>query len=167
MVCGPSSAGKSTLTLALAEKLSLEPIHLDLLRHAPNTTWVPIPAEDFATVHEAAIAGDDWVIEGNYSSHYPSRIARATGIIQLGNEPWHNAMRYVRRTLFEGPGRGGMLEGGVDQLKWSLFHYVLIEQPPKHARDRATFLASALPFLEVRNMRQLNRLYAQWGLNRG
>jgi adenylate kinase family enzyme len=167
MICGPSNAGKSTLTLAVARKLGIEPIHLDLLRHAPYTNWVPIPAEDFAVAHEAAIEGEGWVIEGNYAAHYPTRLARATGIILLGSEPWRSVFRYARRTLFEGPERAGQLEGGTDRLKWSLARYILLEQPPKHGRDREILRSSGLPFLELGDMRALNRLYAEWGLTRG
>ncbi len=38
------------------------------------------------------------------------RLARATGVILLGNQPWRGLFRYARRTLFEKQ-RTGMLDG--------------------------------------------------------
>ncbi len=166
MIAGPSGSGKSTLTLALARRLGLDPVSLDVLRHAPYTNWVPVPAQEFAAAHAKAISKEAWVIEGNYASYYPDRLARATGIIQLGNEPWHNAFRYVRRTLFEGPDRPGQLEGGTDKLKWSLFRYVLVDQPRKHDRDQQIFISSRLPLIALKDRKGLNRLYAEWDLRR-
>lgn len=42
-ILGPSNSGKSTLADAIARKRGLEPIHLDLLHHLPNTDWEPRP----------------------------------------------------------------------------------------------------------------------------
>jgi adenylate kinase family enzyme len=166
VICGPSNAGKSTLARAIGRKLDLPVVYLDLLRHEAHTNWVPKAQEEFDVAHAMAIAGDSWVMEGNYASHYPARLARATGIIFLGSEPWRSVLRYVRRTLFEGPERAGQLAGGTDRLKWSLAHYILIEQPRKHDRDRKILTASGLPMIELRAMRELGPLYAAWGLIR-
>ena len=82
-ILGPSNSGKSTLADAIAAKQGLEPIHLDRLYHLPHTDWQPRPAGEFLTLHDAAIAGERWVMDGNYSSCLPQRLARATGLILL------------------------------------------------------------------------------------
>ena len=85
-VCGPSNAGKSTLAAALGRKLKTTTIYLDQLHHQPNTNWIPRPKEEFLALHQSAISGESWVIEGNYMALLQPRIARATGIVLLGTD---------------------------------------------------------------------------------
>lgn len=164
IICGPSNAGKSTLSVALGRKLDRPAIHLDLLYHVPNTNWVPKPKEEFVALHDAAIAGERWVMDGNYLGTITQRMARATGIIMLGNEPVRAALRNIRRTLFESGRRAGQLEGNIDKLNWKLFHFILIEQPKKRQRDLTILRKSGLPMVELNTMAELNRLYAEWDL---
>ena len=166
MICGPSNAGKSTLNVAIGRKLDLPAIHLDLLYHQPNTNWVPRPKDEFVALHDAAVAGESWVMDGNYFATVPQRLARATGIIVLGSEPWRAAARNVRRTLFESGRRAGQLEGNIDKLNWQLFRFILIEQPKKRRRDLGILRASGLPMVQLESMRELQSLYAAWGLER-
>jgi len=163
MICGPSNSGKSTLAVALAGKIGAEPFHIDLFRHLPNTNWEERPDEEFRALHDAAILGDRWVMDGNYSSLMPQRFARATGIILLYDNHWANFRRYLWRTLFQ-QNRVGALAGNRDSLKWEMIRWILIVQPTRRERDRNRVRAVGLPLVEVNSMRQLKRLYAEWGL---
>jgi adenylate kinase family enzyme len=80
-ILGPSNSGKSTLADAIGRKRGLKVVHLDQLHHLPNTDWKMRPAREFLALHDEAIAGDQWVIDGNYSKCFPQRFQRATGII--------------------------------------------------------------------------------------
>jgi adenylate kinase family enzyme len=64
----PSNGGKSALAAAIAQKRGMNLVHLDQLHHVPSTDWQPRPANEFKALHDAAIADDQWVMEGNYSS---------------------------------------------------------------------------------------------------
>jgi adenylate kinase family enzyme len=163
MICGPSNSGKSTLAAAIGRKLTLPVVHLDLLQHLPNTDWQPRPEGEFQVLHDAAILGDEWVMDGNYSRLMPQRLARATGIVLISDNRWANFRRYLWRTLFQ-KDRVGNLQGGKDSLKWEMVHWILIASP-KALRGYRTMLPQAgLPFIETRSMRELNALYAAWGL---
>lgn len=70
-VLGPSGSGKSTLAQAIGVAKGLPVVHLDVLYHLPGTNWLPRPPGDFATLHEAAIAAPEWVLDGNYSANFP------------------------------------------------------------------------------------------------
>ena len=166
VICGPSNAGKSTLAQAIGRKLERPTIHLDLLYHQPFTNWVPRPKEEFVALHDAAIATESWVMEGNYFATITQRMQRATGIVMLGSEPWRSALRNFRRTLFESGKRAGQLEGNIDKLNWELFRYILFEQPKKRGRDLTILRAPGLPMVELSSMAELKRLYAEWGLSR-
>jgi len=165
VICGPSNAGKSTLARALSRKLGVEPIYLDQLHHMPGTDYRPRPPEEFLRLHDAAIAENGWVMEGNYFALIPQRLARATGIILLGSEPWRGLVRYVRRTLFE-PVGAGRLDGGIDRLNWDMVRFIVIEQPKKRQRDSKILADSGLPMITLDSMRALNALCAAWNLSR-
>jgi adenylate kinase family enzyme len=166
MVCGPSNSGKSTLAVALARRLGVSAIHLDQLRHLPNTDWVQRPDAEFQQLHDAAIRGDAWIVDGNYTRLMPQRIARATGIVLLGDNRWANFARYLRRTLFQ-KGRAGALGGDKDTLKWEMVRWILLPEPRNVARYRRELPATGLPFWESTSMRDLAGLYACWELSAG
>lgn len=165
MICGPSSSGKSTLAVAIGQKLGLPAIHLDLLRHLPNTDWVQRPDVEFYRLHDEAILGESWVMDGNYSVLKPQRLKRATGIILLGGNRWASLARYLRRTLFE-PDRAGNLDGALDSIKWDMVRWVLVGSPKSLRRWRTDLPAAGLPFVEIPSMRALRRAYVVWGLSR-
>jgi energy-coupling factor transporter ATP-binding protein EcfA2 len=85
-IMGPSNSGKSTLAEAIARAQGLETIHLDQLHHLPHTDWVPRTANEFAALHDAAILGARWVIEGNYSRLLPQRLGLAQRQVKHGPE---------------------------------------------------------------------------------
>lgn len=60
-IMGPSNSGKSTLAEAIGRAKGLEVVHLDQLHHIPHTDWVPRPPDEFAALHDAAIARVGWV----------------------------------------------------------------------------------------------------------
>lgn len=107
ILLGPSNSGKSTLAEAIARARGLAAIHLDQLHHLPGTDWEQRPPEEFVRLHEAAIAGDRWVMDGNYSSLLPLRLARATGVIRLELPTAVSLFRYARRCWFERERRAG------------------------------------------------------------
>lgn len=166
MICGPSNAGKSTLCVALANKIGAEAFHVDLFRHLPDTNWVQRSDAEFIALHDEAITHERWVMDGNYSGLFPQRVARATGVILLGGSRWANFRRYMWRTLFEKRGRAGSLAGDKDSIKWEMVRWVLFVQPRNRERDRERARAMGRPLVELKSMTELKRLYREWGLTR-
>jgi adenylate kinase family enzyme len=95
-IMGPSNSGKSTLAAAVGRARGLTPIHLDLLFHRPNTDWEPRPYEEFKALHDQAILGDSWAMEGNYARLLPQRLERATGVILLDTSTLTRTLPYFR-----------------------------------------------------------------------
>ena len=164
-ICGPSNSGKSTLAVALGDRLACPAIHLDQLHHIPGTDWQKRPDAEFAALHAQAIAGENWVMDGNYSRLQAARWQRATAIVLLGSDRWSAFYRYLRRTLFERD-RAGALDGGKDSVKWLMVHWILVVQPRRAKAWRTDLRQTGLPVVEVKSMRELNALYAAWGLTR-
>jgi adenylate kinase family enzyme len=64
-VVGPTGAGKSLLADTLAGRLGVQATHLDDLHWAPG--WVERPWDDLERRVAPIVAGDVWVVDGNYS----------------------------------------------------------------------------------------------------
>ena len=164
-ILGPSNSGKSTLADAIARKRGLPAIHLDQLHHLPHTDWQPRPAEEFMALHEQAIAGARWVIDGNYSKCMPQRLQRASGIILLDIPAPLSLFRYVRRTLSTRQRVGG-IAAGRDRIKWEMLHYIAVVTPAHRRRYLEVYRGSALPKLHLPSARAIEACYRQWELTR-
>lgn len=97
LVIGSSCAGKSTFSRALAEAASLRYVELDPLYWGPS--WSAKPAKEFRRLVSAAIAGDRWVADGNYSGARDILWPRATVVIWLNYAFPLVFWRALRRTL--------------------------------------------------------------------
>jgi adenylate kinase family enzyme len=164
-IMGPSNSGKSTLATAIGRACGLATIHLDQLFHLPNTDWRPRPAEEFIALHDAALAGARWVMEGNYSRCMPQRFARATGAILLNAATALSLLRYLRRSWF-GRDRPGGLEGGRDSVKWEMIRYIVITARHNHGRYQEMLHQVGIPTIELSNTRKIARFYQSEGLER-
>ena len=164
-ILGPSNSGKSTLADAIARNLGLNAIHLDQLYHLPNTNWKMRPTGEFLALHEEAVAGDRWVIDGNYSKCFPQRFRHATGIILLDISTAASLFRYVRRTLFDGR-RIGALEGGQDSLKLSMLHHIAMVTPANRRRYADVYRQLRLPKVYLPSIRAIDARFKEWELER-
>ncbi|MGF7173912.1 AAA family ATPase [Azospirillum doebereinerae] len=164
-ILGPSNSGKSTLAEAIARKRDLQIVHLDQLYHVPNTDWKPRPIDEFVALHDAAIAGDCWVMEGNYSKCMPQRFLRATGLILLDISTPASLLRYFRRTWFECERRGA-LEGGHDSVKWNMIYHISVTTQKNRKRYSIMFDQIDLPKVRLSSINTINKCYEQWGLKR-
>jgi adenylate kinase family enzyme len=163
-IMGPSGSGKSTLAQAIAWRGGLPPVHLDQLHHLPDTDWVPRPAQEFAALHDAAILGERWVMEGNYSRLLPQRLARATGFILLDVDMARGLYRYIRRCWFERD-RHGALEGGSDSVKWSMIRHIATTTVVNRRRYGQLFDAIDLPKVRLASPGALRGFYRLNGLS--
>ncbi len=164
-ILGPSNSGKSTLADAIARKRGLTPIHLDQLYHLPGTDWVARPREEFVALHDEAIAGERWVMDGNYSVCMPQRFARATGVILLEVSTALSLARYFRRTLFQ-KSRVGGLKGGQDSIKWMMIRHITVATPKNKARYRRMLDDMPLPKICLPSAGAISAVYRQWELER-
>lgn len=164
-IMGPSGSGKSTLAVAIGRALALPVVHLDQLHHLPRTNWRPRPADEFAALHDAAIQGSRWVIEGNYSRLLPQRLARATGLILLDIPAPLSLCRYLRRCWFDHARHGG-LEGAGDQANWTMIRHILGASRTNRRRYRRMFEDLALPKLRLGSARAIDGFYRDNGLLR-
>lgn len=80
-ILGNGGAGKSELAREIACRTGLPVVHLDVLFWRRG--WTPAPHEEFRRVLAAAIAGERWILDGNFLSAEPDtpRFDRADTVI--------------------------------------------------------------------------------------
>ena len=164
-IMGPSNSGKSTLANVIARMRGLDAIYLDQLYHLPHTNWVPRPADEFAALHDAAINGPRWVIEGNYSRLLPQRLERATGFILLDVPTAVSLYRYVRR-CWSKRDRAGALNGGLDSVKWGVIQHILGAGRTNRSRYQQMFEEISLPKVRLPSIKALAEFYRLNSLSR-
>lgn len=81
LVIGCPGSGKSYFSRALAEKLGLPLVHLDLLNW--NADGTNVEREVFDKRLADVLARDEWIIDGNYGRTMESRMERCDAIFFL------------------------------------------------------------------------------------
>jgi adenylate kinase family enzyme len=81
VVLGIPGAGKSTLARRIGESLEIPVHHLD--RYYWNSGWKASAPDDWLATLEQLIAGDSWILDGNYRSTIPLRLERADTAVYL------------------------------------------------------------------------------------
>jgi adenylate kinase family enzyme len=64
VVLGPVGAGKSVLAREISRRTGIPVVHLDPIFWREG--WTRAPAEEAASDFRAAIAGDRWILDGNF-----------------------------------------------------------------------------------------------------
>jgi adenylate kinase family enzyme len=97
VVIGNAAGGKSTLARQMSIARSLPLVEIDKLLWQEG--WRLAPPEDYSAQHAAAVARDEWIIEGLGSqASIPARIARATEVLLIDLPPWvHFALSAERQ----------------------------------------------------------------------
>lgn len=122
-VIGGSGAGKSWFSTALAAATGLPLVHLDAEYWRPG--WVQSAPEDWRARHDALIAGDAWIIDGNFGGTLSARLARADTVFWFDLPTADCLAGVVRRRLVHwGRTRPDMAPGCPERLDRKFLTYV-------------------------------------------
>jgi len=99
LVIGCGGVGKSTLARRLGSRLDLAVTHLDHLYWRPG--WTVAPKAEFHAAQEKVVAGEAWVIDGNYNSSLHLRLPRADTVVFLDFPRRTSLRRVLVRTVRE------------------------------------------------------------------
>ena len=85
LVVGCGGSGKTHLARQLAEVLAVPLTHLDGVYY--DAEWNGLPQKEFAACQRELVRQSRWVIEGNYASTLPIRLAGADTVLFLDCRP--------------------------------------------------------------------------------
>jgi adenylate kinase family enzyme len=165
-VVGTSGSGKSTLGAALAKRLGTGFLELDSVFHQPG--WVPLPEEEFRRRVGDAVAGERWVIDGNYSKVRDIVWARADTVVWLDLPKRIVMRRIIWRTLGRMAWRKELWNGNRERWR-NLFSLdkeesVVAWAWQTHAKNRVKYAAAMadqanaeLHFVRLRNPAEVRR----------
>lgn len=163
-VVGVSGSGKSTLGRELAGRLGVPHVELDGIHHLPG--WEPIGLEAFRQEVGAAVGGDGWVVDGNYSGVRDLVWAAADTVVFLDLPRWRTTCRVLRRSLLRVVTREELWNGNREEwqnlLSRDFERNVVLWSWVTHARRRAEFAAAErdprwghVRFVRLRNPQQV------------
>jgi adenylate kinase family enzyme len=168
-VVGTSGSGKSTLARAIHERTAVPWVQLDSLYHQPH--WTPLPKSEFRAVVEQMVAGDAWVVDGNYAAVGDLVLARADTVVLL-DLPRHVITRQIAwRTVRRIVTREELWNGNRERLR-DLFSLdkersIIVWAWATQGKARKRFVAAqadpthqALRFVQLQSRRQINEFLA-------
>ena len=134
LVIGSPGSGKSTLAAEIARRTGLPLIHLD--QHAWLPGWVERDRDEWKAMVGELIAGERWVIDGNYGGTLESRLVRADTVIDLEFPAPLCVWRILKRVATtRGRVRPDMAQGCPEQFNFEFLLYTAAF--PFTARKRA------------------------------
>lgn len=120
-VVGSGGSGKSTLADSLGELTGLPVTHLDRLYWQPG--WVATDDDRWRQLQAGLVAGERWIVDGNYGSTLDVRLARAEVVIVLGTSRWRCLQRVAGR-WWRHRGRDVQAAGCTDRLTIEFVRYI-------------------------------------------
>ena len=123
LVIGSGGTGKTTVAQRLARRTGLPLIHLDLLYWRPG--WQPTPSEQWREVVRRLVAGERWIIDGNYGGTLDLRLAACDTVVFLDLPRvlclWRVLVRQLR---YFGRVRPELPNGCRERLSWAFLAWI-------------------------------------------
>ena len=161
-IVGSSGSGKSTAGKLIARKLGYPYVELDEIQWKPD--WTESTEEELFTNLERSLAGESWVLDGNYSKTVPIKWKRVQLVLWLDLPYWLILYQVISRTIRRSLTREELWAGNRETLRkaffdrdsiiwWSLTHL---------GKNRRQYLAamsdprySHISFVRIRTRKEL------------
>jgi Adenylate kinase and related kinases len=155
-VIGSGGSGKSTLSRELGRRTGLPVIHLDHLYWRPG--WIEPPEDEWQATHAQLIAGEQWIIDGNYGSTMEPRLAVADTVIFLDLPRLVCMWSVLRRLALAGRnGRPNQVPGLSDRLDRAFLLWIW--RYPANRRPEILRRLASLPettqVVQIRSRREI------------
>jgi adenylate kinase family enzyme len=163
-VVGNTGSGKTTLARILANRLGVPHVELDAIFHQPD--WTPLPTDAFRKAVTDAVAGDGWVVDGNYSSVRDMVWDRADTVVWL-DLPRHSVMRQViartvrrmitREELWNGNRERwrNLIDGDESIIAWAWTHHATYHH--RYAAAASDFACAHLRFVRLASRAEMDQ----------
>jgi len=142
LVIGPCGAGKSTAAVELGRLLDLPVHHLDRLHWREG--WVESSREDLRDALAPILAGERWLIDGNYGGTMDERLERADTVVYLDYPTRLCLWRALGRVWrYRGQPRPDMAPGCPERFDPAFFLYILTFRRGPRRRTEQRLLGHA------------------------
>jgi adenylate kinase family enzyme len=122
-IIGCGGSGKSTLAQQLGAIVNIDVVHLDRLFWQPG--WVEPSKDAWQQVVQSVVAGERWIIDGNYGGTMDMRLNAADTIIFLDMPRSLCLWRIIkRRAQYHGTTRPDVAVDCPEKLDWTFIKYV-------------------------------------------
>jgi adenylate kinase family enzyme len=139
-VVGSSGSGKTTLGKALARRLDVPFVELDSIFHREN--WTELPDDEFRAQVREAVAGDAWVVDGNYGVVRPIVLERATAVVWLDYSRPRVMQQVIRRSIARAVTQRELWNGNREDFReWTHASHPIRWSWTHHARKRVEYEA--------------------------
>ena len=160
-ILGCPGGGKSTLAQALGARLGLPVVHIDSLYWQPG--WTAPDEAAFRARMVEALAGERWVVDGNFSATFDLRLPKADTVIVIEQPRGRCLWGALRRWLsWRGRNRPDLAPGCPEKLDPEFYRYIwnyAHDQQPKLAPALARYCPDIVP-VRLRSDRQIDAFLA-------
>jgi adenylate kinase family enzyme len=141
LVIGSGGSGKSTFAMRLAQRTGLPLVHLD--REYWRAGWVAPAKDDWLARVDGLVAGERWIMDGNFGGTMERRLAACDTVVFLDASRWLCLWRVVARWLrHRGEARLDMAPGCHERLDASFLAWIF--NYPERSRPKVLHRLSAL-----------------------
>ena len=160
-IIGSGGAGKSTFARELGEILGVTPTHLDVHYWRPG--WQETPRDEWTEVQKNLLAGERWIVDGDYGGTMDLRLSAADTVIFLDMPRLLCVWRVLKRVVtYRKSARPDMAPGCRERLNWPFLAFVW-NYPRKRRPEvlrRLEHHAPAKTVVRLETPRQVRRFLA-------
>ncbi len=123
LIIGCGGAGKSMLAREMGKRTGLPVVHLDQLFWRPG--WNKAPPDEWRRGLTEALAGERWIIDGNYGGTMDVRLRASDTVVYLDFPRWVCLAGVTRRrieTMWRP--RPGAPDGCRDRVTWEFVRWI-------------------------------------------
>lgn len=169
-VVGNSGSGKTMLAKRIASCLGAPYLELDSVHH--QTNWRPLDPDRFRALVDEHTAGDDWVVDGNYTVVQDLVWSRADTVVWLDLPRALVMWQVISRTARRAATREELWNGNREPLRnflslvpeesviaWAWTRHRIYRERYELAMQHPDW--SHLRFIRLRSRREASRLIGQ------